>query len=134
MIALKVSLNGKRVCIAGADDLAVLNAIVSASGKLGHKTVPARPDETTGEMFYSVGGLTARPNPRKDVHLRWKSVAPLRVGDMVQVEIVETDNPDRPKSVIKAKPRNANNTVQRTGASRLRDRKKRKSSAAGSRR
>jgi hypothetical protein len=107
MIGLKVSLNGKRVCVAGADDLAVLNAIISASGKLGSKTVPARPDDTS-EMFYSVGGLTARPNPTKDVHLRWKSVSPLRVGDVIEVEIVETDNPDRPKSSIKAKPRNAN--------------------------
>ena len=37
MIAFEVSHNGKLVCIAGANDLAVLNAIVSASGKLGHR-------------------------------------------------------------------------------------------------
>src|SRR6185369_17699 len=86
MIGLKVSLNGKQVCVAGADDLAVLNAIVTASGKLGNKTVPARPDDTTGEIFYSVGGLTARPDPTKDVHMRWKSIAPLQVGDVIQVE------------------------------------------------
>jgi len=131
MIAFRISLNGKRVCLAGADDLGVLNAIVSASGKLGQKTLPARPDDTTREVFYSVGGLTARANPKKDVHLRWKSVAPLKVGDVIQVEIVETDIPDRHRSSIKAKPRNANTAVQRTEASRLSGRKKRKSSAAG---
>jgi hypothetical protein len=32
MIALEVSLNGKRVCTAGAEDLAVLNSVVPAYG------------------------------------------------------------------------------------------------------
>lgn len=116
MIALEVSLNGKRVCLAGADDLAVLSAHVTACGKLGSKTVPARPDET-GEIFYSVGGLTARPDPRKDVHVNWKSLAPLTVGDVIQVKVVETDNPDRAKSKKSAKTK-TKQTVRRTGASR----------------
>ncbi len=103
MIALEVSLNGKRVCIAGADDLAVLSAHVTACGKLGEKTVPARPDETTGEIHYSVGGLTARPDPENDVHVGWKSIAPLRVGDVIQVKILETDKVDRATSRTKAK-------------------------------
>ncbi|HEY2586241.1 MAG TPA: hypothetical protein VGI81_10805 [Tepidisphaeraceae bacterium] len=99
--------NGKRVCIAGAEDLGVLSAHVTASGKLGGKTTPARPDETTGEVFYSVGGLTARPDPKKNVHLRWKSVAPLKVGDIVQIEVVETEKADRPKSRKNAVPKGA---------------------------
>jgi hypothetical protein len=105
MIALEVSLNGKRVCIAGAEDLAVLTTSVAAVGKLGQKTVPARPEETGGEFHYSVGGLTARQNPEKDVHLRWKSVAPLQVGDVIQVKILETDKVDPPRSRKKARPR-----------------------------
>jgi len=129
MIALEVSLNGKRVCVAGADDLAVLSAHVTACGKLGRKTVPARPDETTGEIHYSVRGLTARPDAKKDVHLIWKSIASLRVGDIIQVRALETDKADPPKSKTKA-----NKTVQRTGASRSAQSKKRGSSAAGSRR
>ena len=107
MIAFEVSLNGKRVCTAGADDLAVLNTIISASGKLGKKTVPARPDEKTGEVFFSVGGLTSRSDPKKDVHLRWKSVAPLAIGDVVQVRVIQTEKVDRAKSRIRAKPRRA---------------------------
>ena len=107
MIALEVKRNGKRVCIAGADDLAVLSAHVTAVGKLGKKTVPARPDDTTGEIHYSVGGLTRRPDPRKDVHVEWKSIAPLRVGDVIQVKILETKNVDRATSRTKAQRKRA---------------------------
>ena len=102
MIAFEVMLNGKRICIAGAEDLAVLNTIVTASGKLGPKTVPARPEDTNGEVFYSVGGLTRRPDPEKDVHVRWKSIAPLRVGDVIQVKVLEVKKADRAKSRKKA--------------------------------
>ena len=107
MIALEVRKNGKRVCIAGAEDLAVLAANISAVGKLGKKTVPARPDETTGEIHYSVGGLTSRPDPDKDVHLRWKSVAPLKIGDVIEVRILETERVDRATSRVKAKKKRA---------------------------
>src|ERR1041384_4184856 len=107
MIALEVRKNGKRVCIAGADDLAVLRAHVTACGKLGKKTVPARPDDTTGEIHYSVGGLTARPDPKKDVHMNWKSVAPLRVGDVIEVRILDTEKVDRATSRTKAKRKRA---------------------------
>jgi len=102
MIAFEVTLNGKRVCVAGAEDLAVLSAGITASGKLGAKTVPARPDDLDGDVFYSVGGLTSRRDPKRDVHMRWKSVVPLQVGDIVQVKIIRTDKVDPPKSRKKA--------------------------------
>jgi hypothetical protein len=95
MIAFEVRKNGKRVCIAGAEDLAVLSASISAVGKLGKKTVPVRPDQTTSEIHYSVGGLTARPDPDKDVHVRWKSITSLKVGDTIEVKILETEKVDR---------------------------------------
>jgi hypothetical protein len=98
MIAFEVRLNGKRICIAGAEDLSVLSTIITASGKLGAKTVPARPDDTKGEVFYSVGGLTARPDPETDVHVRWQSIAPLQVGDVIQVKVLEVEKADRAKS------------------------------------
>src|SRR6266516_4114668 len=117
MIALKVSLNGKQVCVAGADDLAVLNAIVTTCGKLGSKTVPARPDDTTGEIHYSVGGLTARPDPKKDVHKNWKSVAALKVGDVIHVRVVETDNQNCPLSRTNAKLSKGATAAHRTAGS-----------------
>ena len=73
MIALEVSLNGKRICTAGAEDLSVLNTIVTASGRLGKKTVPVRPNETY-DIYYHVGGLTSRRDLAKDVHLRWQKL------------------------------------------------------------
>jgi hypothetical protein len=102
MIAFEVRLNGRRICIAGAEDLAVLSTIVTASGKLGPKTVPARPDDTNGEIFFSVGGLTARRDPEKDVHVRWKSITPLTVGDVIQVKVLDVKKADPAKSRTKA--------------------------------
>ena len=107
MIAFEVRLNGKNICRAGAEDLAVLSTIISACGKLGKKTVPARPEETGGEVHYSVGGLTSRPDPNKNVHVRWKSIAPLKVGDVLRVKVLETEKVDRAQSRIKAKSRRA---------------------------
>ena len=105
MIAFEVKLNGRHVCIAGAEDLGVLAASISAVGKLGKRTVPARPDETA-DLFYSVGGLTSRPNPRADVHVDWQSVEPLKIGDKIEIRIIETDRADRARSKRKARPRN----------------------------
>lgn len=104
MIALEVTLNGKRVCIAGAEDLSVLNAIVTACGPLGKKTVPRRPGETV-DFYYHIGGLTSRRDPNKDVHLNWKLLSPLKLGDTVQIRIVEVKKADRPKRRSQAKPR-----------------------------
>lgn len=105
MVALEVTLNGKRVCVAGAEDLAVLSTIISASGKLGKKTVPPRPGDDTFDIYYSVGGLTSRPDPAKDVHVRWESVTPLKVGDVIQVRILETVKVDRARSRKRAEPK-----------------------------
>lgn len=101
MIAFEIKRNGKRVCIAGAEDLGVLSAIITAAGKLGVKTVcEGQADDVVPELFYSVGGLTRRRDPKKDVHLHWKSVGRLRVGDSLEVRIVEVRKADRPKSQV----------------------------------
>lgn len=101
MIAFEVLLNGKRICVAGAEDLSVLSTTITAAGKLGTKTVPRRPDETF-DIHYHVGGLTSRPDPTKDVHVRWKSVEPLMVGDVLEVRVIETSKADRARSRKKA--------------------------------
>ena len=110
MIAFEVKLNGKRLCVAGAEDLSVLHTSIVAVGKLGSKTVPARPDETSPDIYYSISGLTARRDPAKDVHLNWKSIAPLKVGDIIQVQVLETSKTDRPKSRKKAVRKNRKRT------------------------
>jgi hypothetical protein len=97
MIAFEVTLNGKRICVAGAEDLSVLSTIITASGILGAKTVPARTGNVRAEVFYTVGGLTARADPEKDVHLQWKEIAPLQVGDVIRVKVLEAKKADRAK-------------------------------------
>jgi len=101
MIAFEVTRNGKQVCTAGAEDLCVLNTMVTASGRLGINTVPVHPNEAC-YIHYHVGGLTSRRDATKDVHLRWKKLAPLKVGDIVQIKILETTKVDRPRSREKA--------------------------------
>ena len=105
VIALQVTHNGKYICTAGAEDLCVLDVNITALGSLGKKTVPVRSNEMP-DLYYMVGGLTSRSDPAKDVHLRWKSSAPLKIGDVVEIKIVETTRVDRPKSRTKAKRRN----------------------------
>jgi hypothetical protein len=85
MIGLAVYLNGKKLTVAGAEDLGVLNTIVTAVGQLGKSTAPLgrRPSVN---LHLSVGGLTNRGNAVEDEHLR-----SLRVGDRVSVRIVRTD-------------------------------------------
>lgn len=97
MLAFEVKLNGKRICVAGMKDLAILNAGVTAAGPLGEKTVKVRPDEDR-EIFYSVSGLTGRRDPDTDVHVRWRSIEHIQVGDVLQIKVVETDQVDRPRS------------------------------------
>lgn len=112
MIALKVTLNGKRVCTAGAEDLSVLNAIVNAVGPLGKKTVKVRPNEAP-DLHYMVGGLTSRPDPAKDVHLRWKRFAPLKIGDVIQIKVVDATKADPPKFRTKARRANTKRATRR---------------------
>jgi hypothetical protein len=77
MIGFEVTLNGRRLCVAGAGDASVLTAIVSFVSK-------------QNELELEIGGLA------DEAHLEWPSPASLAVGDEVSVRIVETDQPDPP--------------------------------------
>jgi hypothetical protein len=92
MIGLAVYLNGKRMTVAGADDLCVLNAIVNAVGELGTSTVRVGKRRSV-DLHLSVGGLTRRAKG-KDEHLRWIKHRRLKIGDKISVQIVQTDKPD----------------------------------------
>jgi hypothetical protein len=108
MIAIEVRLNGKYVCVAGADDLALLSAHVTAVGKLGKKTFR----EKTADIPFYVGGLTGRRDSKKDVHLKWKVAPLLKVGDVVQFKILNTEKVDRATSSKRTK--NINKIKQAT--------------------
>ena len=98
MIAFEVSLNGNRVGVAGAEDLEVLNAVVTAVGKLGKKTVRPDSDEKSQHIVFRVGGMTGRLDPEKDVFVNWVSGVNLQMGDVIQIKVVETDKADRARS------------------------------------
>jgi hypothetical protein len=95
MNALKVRINNEAPVIAGTVDLCVLNAAVSCVGKLGGNTIQAR-DEEFVDTFLTVGGLSSRAADQADEHLNWISQKPLRVGDVIAVEVLDTPGADAP--------------------------------------
>lgn len=93
MIALRITVNGKRGVVAAAEDLSVVSAIVSLLGQLGPKTVQKR--RRGVELSLQVGGLTSRPEDIPDEHLTWIDHRKLRRGDKVQIEIIEAESGSR---------------------------------------
>lgn len=102
MIALKTTLNGQQICIAGAEDLCVLNSIVNAVGKLGDLSNPRRNSGDPPDIFLSVGGLTGRANA-DDEHLGWTEHQALSVGDEILITVVEVTEAELPTSRMSAK-------------------------------
>ncbi len=102
MIALRVRLNGKKLCVAGAEDLSVLNAIINAVGAIGRKPRKIRDGEP--DLFLSVSGLTGRKSGTDD-HLRWVEFQQLAIGDRVEVEFIEASSADAPVAKCKAGPK-----------------------------
>jgi hypothetical protein len=93
MYALKVQINNQPPVTGGANDLSVLSAILTCCGKLGPDTVPPR-HEPGQDFTFRLGGLTSRSMGAADEHLIWLEHVPLKVGDIVTVQIVETENTD----------------------------------------
>ena len=103
MIGLAVYLNGKRKAVAGADDLCVLSAIVTAVGELGASTASVGKRHGV-DLHLSVGGLTRRAETasiavdsksgrrceQKVSH--WASCVPLRqpMGDFVPQAVAQS--------------------------------------------
>jgi hypothetical protein len=103
MRALRVTINGGKPVVAGADDLGVLSLIVSCVGALGPNARPPRGEEE--QITLNLGGLTSRAAGIADNHANWLSQLALKVGDKVEVEILETNSPDPIDSVAEAKRR-----------------------------
>lgn len=103
MIAYEVRVNGKKICIAGAGDLSVLSANVTAAGKLGPRTMRPSASDDSNEILLRVGGLTGRLDESRNVHLDWTSFVDLSVGDVVQIKVIDVRKADRPRSRRSAK-------------------------------
>jgi ribosomal protein S1 len=120
MIGLAVYLNRKRLTVAGAEDLGVLNAIVSAVGDLGKSTAP-NGNRVTRDLWLSVSGLTRRPEGTKNEHLQWVRMKRLRVGDKVTVQVIRTDRPDKHvRATVAASRQEAKKRMQKIMRDKLR--------------
>jgi hypothetical protein len=86
MRAFKISLNGKKLCVAGIGDEGVLSATVNwVAGVRGKR-------KGDGDLFLHVGGLAIPA----DVHVAWVAQRPLQVGDEIRLKVVETPVVDKP--------------------------------------
>lgn len=133
VIAYEVHLNGQRLCIAGADDLGVLTAILTIGGKLGSRSVrPPRTQsaEDTGEErprpTLHVSGLTSRSVEGTDEHLRWQPGVVLAIGDVVELRILEVapDAADPAEAEIRSRKPPDRRTYERVKQEYLRLREK----------
>jgi hypothetical protein len=97
MYALKVQINDEAPVIAGADDLGVLNATVTCVGALGSSGHPGRADEFV-DLFITVGGLTGRDSSVPNKHVKWMSQKPLRIGDLISIQVLDTFDVQAPIS------------------------------------
>ncbi|RQP22687.1 hypothetical protein [Piscinibacter terrae] len=93
MYAVKVQINDQLPVTGGADDLSVLSAILTLTGKLGATSHPRR-DNGSVDFTFRLGGLTARGPGIQDQHLVWLEQDELKVGDRLSIEILETEQPD----------------------------------------
>ena len=81
MRALEVSLNGKRLCVAGVGDNGVVSTNISCVLRNGKD-----------ELFLYTGGIS---NEGQEFW-RWHN-RNVKVGDVIQVAVIETAKADRPR-------------------------------------
>lgn len=96
MLAYEVFLNGRRIALAGAEDLSVLSGIVSAVGKLGRNTVRSKRNEKSYDLWLTVGGLTERRRGLRNEHLDWTKRKKLKVGDELRISVRKVARADKP--------------------------------------
>jgi hypothetical protein len=80
MRAFEVSVNGKKLCLAGICNDGVLTSIVNWVARSGE-----------GDLFLTVSGLISQT----EEHVDWARHY-LSVGDEVHIKITETDSADKP--------------------------------------
>jgi len=95
MLAMEVIKNGKRLCVAGAEDLGILAASFSAGGSLGRDTWQFAGETAKPQMRLRVGGITSRKG-EADKHLDWVGQMEIKAGDVVTLKFVEVDKADSP--------------------------------------
>ncbi len=105
MLAFEVFVNGRKITLAGADDLGVLSTIVNAVGKLGQKSSGTETRPKGYNLRLSVGGLTGRKNNVPNDYLRWAEMEKLKIGDEILVRVCRVNLADPPSRTCPAEPK-----------------------------
>ncbi|PAW87116.1 MAG: hypothetical protein B9S33_06725 [Pedosphaera sp. Tous-C6FEB] len=103
MVALEVSLNGKRTCLAGTGPTGVVLANVCWVRRTDGQPGPEE------ELFLEVRGLKT---PEQE-SLGWHGQQPLKVGDEVRIQIVEAQRVSKPTTRQCESPAKALNAQKR---------------------
>ena len=95
VLAIEVEVNGKRLVVAGARDLALLSAQIAAGVGAGNATVQVDTD-----VHLTVMALTS-PKSARVADLTWCKGLPLQLGDSITFRIVQVEQPDPPTTVLR---------------------------------
>lgn len=94
VLAIEVEVNGKRLVVAGAEDLALLSAQIAAGVGSDNATIQVDTD-----FHLTVMALTS-PRSARMANLTWCNGLPLQVGDSITFRIVQVEQPDPPTTVL----------------------------------
>jgi hypothetical protein len=95
-LAIEVELNGKRLVVAGAEDLALLSAQIGAGAGSTNDTIRVGTD-----VHLTVMGLTSPKSSSRVANLTWINGLSLKMGDSVTFRIVQVSQPDPPATVLR---------------------------------
>ena len=96
MIAFEIFLNGRKIALAGTEDLSVLTGVVDAVGKLGRQTSGTKAYRKNYDLRLTVGGLTGRVDGTLDEYQNWITHKKLKVGDRVEIRVRKVALADSP--------------------------------------
>lgn len=97
VLAIEIELNGKRLVVAGAKDLALLTAQIAAG--VGAEKRKLQVD--TDNFHLTAMGLTSSESTSPIENLTWINGLALKLGDSITFRIVEVEQPDQPPHVFR---------------------------------
>lgn len=92
MYALRISLNGQAVVVAGGPNLELLTTSIIGLGK------PTNVDSTTAvsetDFTLRVGGIVGQATTSR--HAEWLEPTALKCGDLIAIEVIDVERADSP--------------------------------------
>ena len=97
VLAIEIELNGKRLVVAGAKDLAILSAQIAAGVGPEKRTLQVHLDT----FHLTAMGLTSPKSASRMANLTWVNGLPLQLGDSITFRIVQVEQPDAPAQILR---------------------------------